>query len=118
MLMSSIHNAVRLCLLAVNAWAVGVEAHVPDQVTLLQPIVVTATTSARNAGDAPASVTVVDGLSLRRRPVNDLADALRGLVGVDLEDTGLGRRGISIRGMSSEHTLMLVDGQRINASSS
>lgn len=116
--MSSKHNAVKLCLLALSVCAASASAQAPDRVTHLQPIVVTATTSVRNAGDAPASVAVLDGLSLRRRPVNDLADALRGSVGVDLEDTGLGRRGISIRGMSSEHTLMLVDGQRINASTS
>ena len=84
----------------------------------LPPVVVTATTTARDAANAPASVSVIDGEGLRKRPVNDLADAVRDTVGLDLEDLGIGRRGISIRGMSSEHTLLLIDGQRINSSAS
>lgn len=90
----------------------------PRDAATLSPIVVTATASERNQADAPASVTVIDGETLRRQPMLDVADAVRSSVGVGLESTGLGRRGISIRGMSSEHTLMLVDGQRISASTS
>ncbi len=88
------------------------------QVSTLNPVVVTATASERTLADTPASVTVINGESLRERPVLDLADAVKDTVGVGLESTGLGRRGISIRGMGSDHTLMLIDGQRINASAS
>lgn len=86
--------------------------------TMLPGVVVTATAFARDASDVPASVSVIDGESLRHRPVNDLADAVRDTVGVGLDSVGLGRRGISIRGMSSEHTLVLIDGQRVNSSAS
>ncbi|WP_242444371.1 TonB-dependent receptor domain-containing protein [Advenella sp. S44] len=89
-----------------------------DDVTILPSVVVTATANERAPDNVPASIAVVGGDDLRRRPVNDLADALRGAEGISLEDVGQGRRGISIRGMSSEHTLMLVDGQRISASAS
>ncbi|ATA26914.1 hypothetical protein BIY26_04030 [Brenneria goodwinii] len=81
-------------------------------------IVVTATTSARSVADAPASVSAINGDDLRRHPVNDLTDAVRDSVGIAPESVGLGRRGISIRGMDAEHTLMLIDGQRINSSAS
>ncbi|MAG66004.1 MAG: TonB-dependent receptor [Pseudomonadales bacterium] len=100
-----------LALLGSNAWAAPATTNLPT-------MVVTATTTERSTADAPASVSVVAGNELRRRPVNDLADAVRNTVGVDLEDLGLGRRGVSIRGMNSEQTLMLVDGQRISASAS
>lgn len=90
-----------------------------DGAHTLPAVVVTATASERSEADAPASVSVIDGEALRNRPVNDLADAVRGTPGIGLDDSvGLGRRGISVRGMSPEHTLILVDGQRINASSS
>ncbi|WP_425056101.1 TonB-dependent receptor domain-containing protein [Pseudomonas abyssi] len=102
-----------LALLGSNAWA-----NTTSTAAALPTMVVTATTTERSTADAPASVSVVGGDELRRRPVNDLADAVRDTVGVDLQDLGLGRRGISIRGMDSEQTLMLVDGQRINASAS
>lgn len=115
-----------LALMPVSAsWAqsigdrtVGTERERSSQNGALPQIVVTATASERDITDAPASVTVVEGEELRRRPINDLADAVRGSVGIDLDSVGLGRRGISIRGMNSEHTLVLVDGQRINSSSS
>ncbi len=84
----------------------------------LQAVVVTATASERDAADAPASISSIDGASLRRRPLTDLADAVTGTVGLAVDSVGRGRRGISIRGMSSEHTLMLVDGQRISSSAS
>ncbi|WP_231968090.1 TonB-dependent receptor domain-containing protein [Orrella dioscoreae] len=90
-----------------------------EQTVLLPAVVVTATASERPQAEAPASVSVVDGASLRNRPVLDLADAVRGEPGIGLDDSvGLGRRGISIRGMTPEHTLILVDGQRINTSAS
>ncbi|PRD41876.1 TonB-dependent receptor [Phyllobacterium phragmitis] len=89
-----------------------------DGTILLEPIVVTATSSERFLKDAPASVTVVTGEELRERPVQDLAQAVEGTPGVQLTGIGLGRRGISIRGMLPEQTLVLVDGMRVSNSAS
>lgn len=124
-------------LIALAVWSIGAEAQTrimeeePQKagqavasspqngyVTTLPSVVVTATANDRAPDNVPASIAVVSGEDIRRRPVNDLADALKGTVGVSLADVGQGRRGISIRGMSGEHTLMLVDGQRISSSSS
>ena len=90
----------------------------PRQGGALPALVVTATTSPRGLADVPASVTVIDGEALRRQPVGDLGEAVRDSPGIGLENVGLGRRGISVRGMSPEHTLVLIDGQRINTSAS
>lgn len=87
-------------------------------VTTLDPIVITATSGERFVKDAPASVTVVSGEELRQRPVQDLASAVEGAPGIQLTGLGLGRRGISIRGMQPDHSLILVDGMRINGSAS
>lgn len=86
--------------------------------TVLAPIVVTATAGERFLQDAPASVTVVTGEELRERPVRDLASAIEGTPGVQLTGIGLGRRGISIRGMQTDHSLVLVDGMRVSNSAS
>ncbi|WP_043690885.1 TonB-dependent receptor domain-containing protein [Luteimonas huabeiensis] len=83
----------------------------------LDTLVVTATATERTLADAPASMSVVTREDLLERPVLDLADALRGTPGVSLDGIGMGRRGIRIRGMDSEYTLVLVDGQRINPAS-
>ncbi|TLX54907.1 TonB-dependent receptor [Stutzerimonas nosocomialis] len=85
-----------------------------EKVLDLEPTVVTATATARQLGDAPASVTVISREDLSMRPVQDLEDALRGTPGLQFTGVGMTRRGVSIRGMDSEHTLVLVNGQRIN----
>ncbi|WP_313110496.1 TonB-dependent receptor domain-containing protein [Stutzerimonas nitrititolerans] len=81
----------------------------------LEPTVVTATSTERQLNDAPASVTVISREELALRPVQDLEDALRGTPGLQFTGIGMARRGVSIRGMGSEHTLILVNGQRINS---
>ena len=88
------------------------------QTTVLDPIVITATSGERFLQDAPASVTVVSGEELRERPIRDLAGAIEGTPGVQLTGIGLGRRGISIRGMQPDHSLVLVDGMRVSNSAS
>ncbi len=65
---------------------------------------------------APASVTVIQSEELRTRRVSDLAQALIDVEGVDTGQT-VGKTGgltISMRGMPSDYTLMLIDGRRQN----
>lgn len=80
----------------------------------MDEVVVTATSNAKALEEVPASVSVVRRAELLRRPVQDLADTLEGLPGVHVGGVGMSRRGISIRGMGSDYTLTLVNGQRIN----
>lgn len=84
-----------------------------DAALHIEPTVVTATSTVRQLGDAPASVSVITRDELALRPVQDLEDALRGTAGLQFTGAGMTRRGVSIRGMGSEHTLVLIDGQRI-----
>ncbi|XAW89676.1 TonB-dependent receptor [Vibrio sp. CDRSL-10 TSBA] len=69
--------------------------------------------------DAPASISVVSQQDLAEKNYMDLGEALSGLEGVDVRSsTGkTGGLNISIRGMSSSHTLILIDGIRQTASS-
>ncbi len=82
----------------------------------LDAIIVTATATERSVDSAPASVTVVTGEELRMRPARDVLDAVRDAPGLNVRAVGsLGRRVVSIRGMESRHTLVLIDGERIAA---
>lgn len=68
---------------------------------------------------APGSVTVVTRAELEALPVANLADLLRGLAGIDLDgldarSNKTGNRTISLRGLPSEYTLVLIDGKRQN----
>lgn len=63
---------------------------------------------------APASVTVVTAEQLETAGLTDLTDAMRGVPGVAVSG-GDDAENILIRGMPSEYTLLLVDGQRLNS---
>jgi outer membrane receptor for ferrienterochelin and colicins len=77
-------------------------------------IVVTATGYRQKQEDAPASITVIDGKDLRRRSIQNLADAVRDVEGV-VVNGGANENDIQIRGMPGDYTLILVDGRRQSA---
>src|SRR5690606_19541554 len=68
--------------------------------------------------DAPASISVITREELENKKIVNLADALSEIPGVDsLGATGkTGGLNISIRGMPSDYTLVLIDGRRQNVS--
>jgi outer membrane receptor for ferrienterochelin and colicins len=89
------------------------EAEAEDQ---QNTIVVTAAGFEQKITDAPASISVVTAEELQQRPYMTLIDAVRELEGVDVGETAdkTGQRTISIRGMGSDYTLVLINGKRQN----
>ena len=79
-------------------------------------IVVTASGYEQKLVDAPASISVITVEELAKRPYMTLLDAVRDLEGVDIGETRdkTGQGTISMRGMGSDYTLILVDGKRQN----
>ncbi|MCC5856363.1 MAG: TonB-dependent receptor [Idiomarina sp.] len=85
----------------------------------IEVIVVTASGAEQALRDAPASITVVTRADLERSEVTSLADALRGIQGVnvnylDARDGKTGNQSISLRGLPRDYTLVLIDGVRQN----
>ena len=80
-----------------------------------ETLVVTAAATEQSVKDAPASISVITQQDLQRRPVQNLKDVLREVPGVQLTNEGDNRKGVSIRGLSSGYTLILVDGKRVNS---
>lgn len=66
--------------------------------------------------DAPASVTVIDATTIEDQGARDLTDVLRTVPGLNLTRGNDGTNRVSFRGLSSNRTLMLVDGRRISSS--
>jgi outer membrane receptor for ferrienterochelin and colicins len=87
----------------------------PNDVTQLERLVVTASSIATDIRSAPASVSVIDRTSLEQKAVVDLSEAIRTVPGVNVGFGSNGTRGISIRGLGSGYSLILVDGKRVNA---
>ncbi|THF64728.1 TonB-dependent receptor [Pseudothauera nasutitermitis] len=82
----------------------------------LDDVVVSAAGFEQKITDAPASISVVTQEELTRKPYTTLIDAIRDLEGVDVGETSdkTGQKTISMRGMGSDYTLILVDGKRQN----
>ncbi len=86
----------------------------------LDNIVVSASGFEQAMVDAPASISVISREELSRQRVTSIADALRNVEGVDVGGS-VGKTGgsnISIRGMPSDYTLILIDGRRQNTAGS
>lgn len=74
-------------------------------------VVVTASGFEQQQINAPASVTVITADQLKKKPVSDLIDAVKGVEGVSIVG-GNEKPDISIRGLGGDYTLILVDGRR------
>ncbi|MAO67737.1 MULTISPECIES: TonB-dependent receptor [Idiomarina] len=97
--------------LATNALANDFE--LPDG---MERIVVTATGFEQKLTEAPASISIITNEEIRSRSFTSLLDAVKYQEGIDIgtsrDKTGQGS--ISMRGLTGDYTLILVDGIRQN----
>lgn len=100
---------------AVSSLACGVA--LAQQSPQLNDIVVTASGFEQQITSAPASISVIARETLERGHYQNVTDALRDVPGVVVTGGGRGDNGhdISIRGMPSQYTLILVDGRPVNS---
>ena len=110
----------RTILSSAVALAMSSTAAVAQKNDQLDNIVVSASGFEQAMVDAPASISVVSREELERKRVSSIADALRDVEGVDVGGSvgKTGGRNISMRGMPSDYTLILIDGRRQNTAGS
>ncbi len=107
--------SIKPTLLAVAAAACA-SAAAQEASQTLSEVVVSASGFEQELKQAPASISVVTREELEKKSFRDLAEALQGVEGIDVKG-GTGKTGgfdISMRGMPSEYTLVLIDGRRPN----
>ncbi|PNU04023.1 hypothetical protein A8V01_05260 [Novosphingobium guangzhouense] len=75
-------------------------------------IVVSATGYELNVKDAPATISVITADEIKQRSYTDITDVLMNVPGVHIQGGGV-EQSIMMRGMSSDYTLFLVDGKRM-----
>ncbi|SBV36595.1 TonB-dependent receptor [uncultured Stenotrophomonas sp.] len=109
-------NTLSIALLAVLSSPALASGAPAGQPTTLDKVVVTAAGFEQKITDAPASISVITREELAKRPYITLLDAVRDLEGVDVGETRdkTGQGTISMRGMGSDYTLILVNGRRQN----
>ena len=109
-------NTLSIALLAALSSPALASGAPAGQPTTLDKVVVTAAGFEQKITDAPASISVITREELAKRPYITLLDAVRDLEGVDVGETRdkTGQGTISMRGMGSDYTLILVNGRRQN----
>ncbi len=110
-------SRLRRSLLASAVASVACTNAVAQETPQLNDIVVTASGFEQQISSAPASISVISREELERGYYQNVTDALRDVPGVVVTGGGRGDNGndISIRGMPSQYTLILVDGRPINS---
>lgn len=105
-----------LALLCAMSAPLAAHADAGGDAQTLDRVVVTATGFEQKITDAPASISVITREDLAKRPYITLLDAVRDLEGVDVGETRdkTGQGTISMRGMGSDYTLILINGRRQN----
>ncbi len=115
---SSLTYGQRKCwpTLALIPLTLGVFAHpaLAQESAQLADVVVTASGFQQKARNAAASISVVTQAQLAKKAYKDVTDALRDVPGVIITGGG-SSSDISIRGMSSKYTMIMVDGRRVDA---
>ncbi len=85
----------------------------------IEEIVVTGTSTGMLRSDIPASVTVITEQDIKETGISNVSDLLREVPGLDVVQPGGAGKASSvfIRGANSSHTLVLIDGIRVNSPS-
>jgi len=112
--MSALNSRTALASAIALAASFGAQANEP---IALGDVVVSASGFEQKITEAPASISVISREELQQKSFSNLAEALEDVEGIDVRQ-GTGKTGglnISIRGMPSEYTLILIDGRRQNA---
>ena len=84
-------------------------------ITVLDPVVVTATRTPTLAEQTAASVTVIGKEQIEQSQFSDVLSALKDVPGLNVIDGGMPGQtaGIFMRGTESRHTVILLDGHRL-----
>jgi hemoglobin/transferrin/lactoferrin receptor protein len=94
--------------------AAACQAVAADQVTIADPVVVSASRSTQKLLDADSSISTVSGSKVAGDTTQGIADALRDVPGIRVIDDGTpGFRRLSIRGEEPGRTLFAVNGDRV-----
>lgn len=113
-------NVAILALLSAHTFAESEQNNnTSTQPHKLDTIVVTASGFEQDIKEAPASISVITSDDIQKKNASNIADLLADIPGVDIRN-GTGKTGnlnISIRGMGSDYTLVLIDGRRQTTSS-
>ncbi len=92
---------------------VEAQASEPAQQVQTRDVVVTASRTEQLIKDTPASVEVVTREDIEKMGAENLAQALKLATGINIMENGMVGQQVSLRGMKTNQTLIMIDGRRI-----
>ena len=87
----------------------------PEEATHIKTgeVVVTASRTKQEVKETPSSVEVITREDIDKMGAESVRQALQLAIGLDLMENGMVGNQVSIRGMKTNHTLILIDGRRV-----
>lgn len=109
-------SAVAFALQATVINIASAEANVSPDLENIEKLVVTATGFEQKLTQAPASISIVSEEDIKSRSFTSLLDVVKYQEGIDIGTTRdkTGQGSVSMRGLTGEYTLLLIDGKRQN----
>lgn len=105
--------AVLTTLVAISLSGGLVYAAPADDAVDTREVVVTATRHAEEVKAVPSAVEVITAEDIKSIGADNLTSALRMATNLNLSEAGMTGNAVSLRGMSTNHTLILIDGKRM-----
>ena len=99
-------------LLSLSAPTYAAESSTNADTVKTPDVVVTATRTQEEVKAVPQTVQVITQEDIEKLGATDVYSALRLASNVDVTSAGMAGHNVMIRGMSTNHTLILVDGKR------
>ena len=103
-----------LSMLALPVYGINVTEAADTDTAKSRDIVVTANKVAEEVKAVPQAVEVITAEDIKKMGADNVYSALRLANNVNISEAGMTGNQVSIRGMSTYHTLILVDGKRIS----
>lgn len=107
---------VSLCLAALASCPAPAFAGEGEDVRT-RDVVVTATRTEQDVKAAPMSVQIITAADIARKGAVTLRQALEGALNIYVDQDGMNRGTVTMRGFGARHTLILVDGKRLTGES-
>ncbi|TCL36843.1 outer membrane receptor for ferrienterochelin and colicins [Anaerospora hongkongensis] len=93
--------------------ALSMQAYAEEEQFQLSEVVVTATRTERAIKDTPASVEVITRKDMETMGADSVVAALKLAMNINLSEAGMTGNQVSVRGMNTNQSLILIDGRRM-----
>ncbi|MBU2884449.1 TonB-dependent receptor [Gilvimarinus agarilyticus] len=113
---TALHHKLLIGAASTTALLATMAANAEHNNQKVEEMVITASGFEQKLVDAPASISVIDQTEILTRPHVNLLDMLKYQEGIDIGTTRdkTGQGSVSMRGLTGEYTLYLIDGKRQN----